>query len=372
MENVNCFYDNTLRDGEQHPGVYFTKADKIKIVDILFNLGVSFINAGFPANGPGELKIISAMVKKFPHITFSALARCKKEDIDKASQCGVQYVSLFYPGSKILRSIKFPDQSIREAGETIRESVKYAKKNNLKVIMGLEDHFRASDDDIDFLYSIASSAGADYLGVVDTVGVATPDTVVEKIKKMKKFIKPLICHFHNDFGLATINSVTGLLNGADVVSTTITGVGERAGNASFEEVVMALEKLYKFKTNMNISKLLAYSKTIQNLTGICLDNMRPIVGDNIFAHESGIHVKAIKNNPDSYEPYNPKEVGQRRKIYLGKHSGLESVRSVLNTYNKEVSTENIQKVRKYIDVIISNSKNRGLINDLVIKYVSKM
>ena len=322
-------FDTTLRDGEQTPGVSFTPDQKLLIARQLDKLGVDTIEAGLPTVSGGERKAVAAIAKAGLDAEICALARCLKEDVDAALACDVDSVHVFIATSDI--HLKHKLKLTRE--EVLAEAVKwveYTKKHGVVVEFSAEDATRSDLDYLKRIYSAAVEAGADRINVPDTVGVITPRGMNYLITELKRVIEvPISVHCHDDLGLAVANSLAGVEAGAEQIHVTINGLGERAGNAALEEVVMALRTLYGVKPAIKTELLVETSDLLERATGIILPPNKAIVGDNAFAHEAGIHVHGVLEFPGTYEPLSPELVGHHRRLVLGKHAGARSVRKQL-------------------------------------------
>ncbi|ALU11933.1 2-isopropylmalate synthase [Ignicoccus islandicus DSM 13165] len=352
-ERVRIF-DTTLRDGEQTAGISFTKEQKLMIARQLAKLGVASIEAGFPASSPGELEAVKAIANEGLGVEIVGLARSNKRDIDKALDANVDAIHVFIAASDI--HLKYKLRMTRE--EALRaaiEAVEYAKEHGVVVEFSPEDATRA---DLKYLYTMVESvvdAGADRVDIPDTVGVMTPT----RMKYLIRYILPaakgriVSVHCHNDFGLAVANSISGIEAGAQQAHVTVNGIGERAGNAALEEVVAALEFLLNVRTGVKTELLYETSLLVSKLSGIPIPPNKPIVGANAFAHESGIHVHGVINNPFTYEPIRPEMVGQKRRIVLGKHSGRHGVEHALKTLGYPTHPDLVlvvlKKVKEYGD-----------------------
>jgi len=322
-------FDTTLRDGEQTPGVTFTIDDKIAIARQLDVLGVDVIEAGFPITSPGEAEAVKRITAEGLETRVCALARPTKLDIDRALGCGVDYVHVFIATSDIHLEHKLK-MTREEVMQQAVEGVEHAKDHGVTVEFSPED---ATRTDMGFLKEVCravSEAGADKINVPDTVGVMTPRVTYEFFKDLKSATDvPLSAHAHNDFGQATANSLAAVEAGAEQVHVCVNGLGERAGNASLEEVVLGLVAQYGVKTGIDTRQIADTSDLVQRLSGIYLPPMTPIVGDNAFAHEAGIHVHGILGHPGTYEPLTPELVGRSRRFVAGKHTGRHAVDAML-------------------------------------------
>ncbi len=350
-ERVRIF-DTTLRDGEQTPGISFTKEQKLQIARQLAKLGVASIEAGFPASSQGEYENVKAIAREGLGPEIVGLARTNKKDIDKALDADVDAIHVFIAASDI--HLKYKLKMTRE--EALRkavEAVEYAKEHGVVVEFSPEDGTRA---DVNYLYQMVKAvvdAGADRVDIPDTVGIMTPT----RMKYLIKYILPaaqgriVSVHCHNDFGLAVANSIAGIEAGAQQAHVTVNGIGERAGNAALEEVVAALEFLLNVRTGIKTELLYETSKLVSELSGIPIPPNKPIVGANAFAHESGIHVHGIINNPFTYEPISPEKVGQKRRIVLGKHSGRHSVEHAMKVLGFPTEPDIVLEVLKRVKAL---------------------
>ncbi len=322
-------FDTTLRDGEQTPGVSLTPEEKMEIALQLDKLGVDVIEAGFPSASKGEQKALRDIVKAGLRADVCALARALRSDIDSALQCDVKYVHTFISTSEVQMKYALnvtPERVI----EATMNSVGYIKDHGAICEFSPMD---ATRTDMKFLKKVckaAEDAGADYINIPDTVGIMTPKSMGKMIRELKEVLKvPLSVHCHNDFGLAVANSLAGVENGATQVHVTVNGLGERAGNAALEEVVVGLHLLYNKKTGINTKLIYETSKLVSRLTGINIQPNKAVVGENAFAHESGIHTKGVVIKPLTFEPFSPDLVGRKRRLIAGKHAGRHGIKAEL-------------------------------------------
>lgn len=349
-------FDTTLRDGEQTPGVSLSVEQKLLIAEALDRLGVDVIEAGSAITSEGEQEAIRKIAEHGFNAEISSFARILRKDIDVAIDCGVDSVFIVCPSSDIHIRSKFKKgrEYVLEKGI---ESVEYAKDHGLIVEFGAEDASRADFDFVVKLFKSAGEAGADRVCFCDTVGVLTPQKTSEIYTRLQDEIPiPASIHCHDDFGLATINSLYAVLNGADQVHATINGLGERAGNASLEEVVMAGEILFDLKTGVDKQHLYNVSRLVSKLTGVMVAPNKAIVGDNAFTHESGIHTHAIIRDSSTYEPITPEMVGRKRRLVLGKHAGRASVEAILKELGYRADKEELEEILKRIKEIGDRGK----------------
>lgn len=334
-------YDSTLRDGEQMPGVHFTTEQKVAIATKLADVGVHQIEAGFPAVSDQEMRAVKEIAQLGLSSEILCLARTIQSDIDAAADCGVDMVLLFIATSDLHMRYKLKmtrDDVLRKAVS----SVEYARARGLKVSISTEDSTRSDTGMMMDVYKECEKAGATRLGITDTLGCAGPEAVHYLVKKIREGTSiPLSAHLHNDFGLATANSIAALTAGAEAIATTVGGIGERSGNVPLEQFVMVMKHLYKRDIGINTEGLTDLAKLVFEAAKLPLPANQPWVGTNAFSHESGIHVAAVLNCPMTYECVNPEEVGNRRRLVLGKHSGTALVKSRLDERGIYASQEQI-------------------------------
>lgn len=353
-------YDTTMRDGEQTPGVCLRTPEKLQIAKMLDELGIHQIEAGFPIVSGEEKRSIKAIVNEDLNADILVLSRTKKEDIDIAIDCDVDGIITFMATSNLHLKHKLK-MTQEQALNICMKSIEHAKDHGIFVAFSAED---ATRTDLDFLRKMflkAEEYGVDRVHIADTVGAISPQGVDYLITELKKDVKTEIAmHCHNDFGLAIANSIAGLTAGASAVSTTVNGIGERAGNASLEELVMALTLIYGLDLGFNIKLFCELSRLVSRLTNLKVPDNKPIVGKNVFRHESGIHVDAVIEEPLTYEPFLPEMIGHSRRIVLGKHSGCRAVKAKLDGCGIEVTQEELCKIVEKI----KKSREKGkYIND---------
>ena len=327
------FCDTTLRDGEQVSGIRYTPKQKAEIAQLLDSVGIESIDAGFAATSSEERLAIKTICDLGLNMRIMSMCRVRREDIDHAISCGVDGVILFIPGSDIHLKAKFGSdvQLVRKnLVQKAMEAIKYAKDKGLFVEFGVEDSTRTEIHVLLEILSLAEQEGADILGTTDTIGYLTPERTYNFIKKLAgQFKLPIGVHCHNDMGLATANTIAGLIAGGGYCSPTVNGVGERAGNAALEEVIMILKVLYHFDLPYDTKLLGTLSKTVEQYSGISVDIFKPIIGKNAYAHESGIHVHGMLKDTNTYELFDPQLVGHIRKYEMGKHAGKHTIQHIL-------------------------------------------
>ncbi|MBU2491772.1 MAG: 2-isopropylmalate synthase [Bacteroidetes bacterium] len=364
MENQVLIFDTTLRDGEQSPGASLNVFEKLEIARQLEKLNVDIIEAGFPVSSPTQFEAVKRIAGEVG-VIIAALSRAKEIDIksayDAIKNASKKRIHTFSSTSDYHIIGKFGHErygnSLAEKRKTVLQMsydmVKYAKTFVDDVEFSAED---AGRTDIVYLAEVieaAIEAGATTVNIPDTTGYTMPSEFGNKIVELKKRVKNInnaiiSVHCHNDLGLAVANSLAGVENGARQVECTINGIGERAGNASLEEFVMALnvrKDLYKYFTNIDTTEIFNTSRMVSAFTGVIVQPNKAIVGENAFAHESGIHQDGMLKNRETYEIMTPETVGvNKTKIVLGRHSGRHGLKSRLEELGYNLKEEELQKV----------------------------
>lgn len=357
------FFDTTLRDGEQSPGVSLNIKEKLEIARQLTKLGVDIIEAGFPIASPGDFAAVQAIAREIKGATICGLARAGQLDIDRAweaiKEAGQPRIHTFIATSDI--HLKHKLQKTRdEVLEQAAWAVKYAKQYTADVEFSAEDAFRSDLDYICQVIEAAIKAGATTVNIPDTVGYATPDEfgkfiadIRERVPNIDKAIVSVHCH--NDLGLAVANSLAAIQNGAQQVECTINGIGERAGNAALEEIVMGLytrRSFYQKEVKINYEEIYRTSRLVSSLTGMKVQPNKAVVGKNAFAHESGIHQDGVLKERTTYEIMNPTLIGiHQNNIVLGKHSGRHAFRDRLVQLGYQLNDEQLEAAfRRFKDL----------------------
>jgi 2-isopropylmalate synthase len=340
MDTVHIF-DTTLRDGEQSPGFSMNREEKLRLARQLETLGVDVIEAGFPIASEGDFQASRAVATEIKNSRVAALCRAYVPDIDAGlsaiEPAAMPRLHIFLATSDL--HLKHKLRLSREAAlDQIGKMIRYARERTDEIEFSAED---ASRSDIEYLtrvFEVAAEAGATILNIPDTVGYSTPEEyasifrhIAERTRRFPGII--LSSHCHDDLGLAVANSLAAIAAGARQVECTINGIGERAGNASLEEIVVALEvrrAAYGVATNINLKEIYATSRLLSEITGVSVAPNKAVVGANAFAHEAGIHQDGILKNPLTYEIFSPQAVGvPARRLVLGKHSGRNALRAHL-------------------------------------------
>ena len=335
--------DTTLRDGEQTPGVSLVPEEKLQIAKALDDIGVDVIEAGSAITSEGEQESIKRIANEGLHAEVSSFARIVKEDIDKALKCDVDSVFLVSPTSDLHIKYKLGIDR-KELLKRTLESVQYCKDHGLVVDLCTEDGSRT---EVDFLKKVMEEAvdyGIDRFTVADTVGVMTPDKICGIFSHLSGCKVILGVHCHDDLGLATANTLSAVQAGASMVDVAVNGLGERAGNAALEEVVMALKMGYGCRLDIQTEKIAALSDLVEKLCRIPVPPNKAIVGENAFTHEAGIHVDGILKKAETYEAIKPESVGARRTFVLGKHVGIKSVKKMLEDQKISVTDEQLREI----------------------------
>lgn len=339
--------DVTLRDGEQMPGVVFRADEKLEIALRLDEIGVEVIEAGFPVVSIGEKNAVREVCELGLDAKISALSRSVRKDVDAALDCGVDMISIFIATSDLHLRHKL-HMSCPEAIRCALDTVEYAKDHGLIVRFSAEDATRTDFETLKRLYRKAEERHADYVSVADTVGIMNPRTTYYMISEIRKVVRIPICmHCHDDLGLALANTLAGAEAGARQLHTTVNGIGERSGNTPLEELLVAL-RLHHGIDRYDLTKLKDLSKLVETYSGVSVAKNKAVVGENAFAHESGIHVAAVLEEPRTYELYSPEMVGAARHIIIGKHTGAKALRYITQRMGYRLREEELRDLSERV------------------------
>ncbi len=381
MEKRIVIFDTTLRDGEQAPGFSMNLDEKLRLALRLELLHVDIIEAGFPIASEGDFQAVREIARQITTCKVAGLCRAKVEDIDRA-WAALQFarfprIHTFIATSDIHLKYKLKKNRAEVLADAIW-AVRYAKSFCDDVEFSAED---ASRSDPEYLYEIFTAvieAGATVINVPDTVGYALPWEFGKLIAKIKQHVPgidriSLSVHCHNDLGLAVANSLSAIKNGADQVECTINGIGERAGNASLEEIVMNLKTRnqdFNKDTNINTTEIYLTSQLLTEITGIAVQPNKPIVGQNAFAHEAGIHQDGVLKNPMTYEILTPQSVGiPSNQLVMGKHSGRNALNHRLQELGFNLSKDTLQRV--YLEFTRLADRKKVILNEDLISLASQ-
>ena len=348
-------WDETLRDGEQTPGVALTIDEKIEIAKMLDDVGTSIVAVGFPAVSDAEKRAVAAVAKEgLSRASVAAPARAVIEDIDACIETGVDEVPIFIATSDF--RLKYQLRMSREQVlDRLTQCVEYGKEHGLIIDYIAEDSTRSNMEFLCQAFRTAINAGADKICVADTVGFVRPEVMKHIMREVKsrlwtesKYKVPIAVHCHDDFGLATANTLAAVEEGATYTQVCVNAYGERAGNAAFEEVVMALEELYGIATGIQTEKLYQLSQLVEKDFVIPLPLHKAISGDNAFTHSSGIHSHGQLTHSMTYEPINPSKVGRERQFHLGKFVGRHFVEYLLKMGGVRATPEQAKEIAERV------------------------
>ncbi|MCA9218971.1 MAG: 2-isopropylmalate synthase, partial [Planctomycetales bacterium] len=360
--------DTTLRDGEQSPGASMNLDEKLKIAHALVDLGVDIIEAGFPIASPGDFVAVREVSKNVRGATICGLARCNDQDIDRAwealKHAERPRIHVFLATSAIHREFKLkmtPAEIVERAVAGVKRAAGYCDD----IEFSPED---AARTEVDFLCEVvhaAIDAGATTVNIPDTVGYATPQQMGNVIRTLRERVSNIdraviSVHCHNDLGLAVANSLAAVENGAGQIECTINGIGERAGNCSLEEIVMALRTRYDYyqaDTHVDSTRLVPTSRLVSGITGLQVQRNKAIVGRNAFAHEAGIHQDGMLKEPSTYEIMRPEDVGfSRTELVLGKHSGRAALADRAKTLGFHLEGDELMTVFEAFKLLADKKK----------------
>lgn len=320
--------DTTLRDGEQSPGVAFRASEKVAIAEALFAAGVTALEVGTPAMGDEERTRIQLVRRHLPTATLMSWCRMNAGEIRQSADLGMDWVDISIPASDKLRQYKLREP-LAVLLERLENFIGLARTLGLAVCIGCEDASRADDDTLRQIASVAQEAGALRLRYADTLGLLDPFATDNAIRSLRRdWNGEIEMHAHNDLGLATANTLAAIRAGATSVNTTVLGLGERAGNAALETVALGLDRCMGLDSGVDFSQLPALCQQVAEAAQRPIDAQQPLVGEQVFTHESGVHVAALLQDRESYQAIDPALMGRKYRLVLGKHSGRQAVDGV--------------------------------------------
>ncbi|WP_455196260.1 LeuA family protein [Halovalidus salilacus] len=357
-------FDTTLRDGEQSPGTSFSYDDKRQIASILDEMGTHVIEAGFPVNSDAEFEAVRDIASS-TSTTTCGLARVVDKDIEAALDSGVEMVHTFVSTS----DVQIEDSMHATRSEVVQravESVERIKEAGVTCMFSPMDATRTDEQFLVEVIEAVSEAGTDWINIPDTCGVATPGRFRKLIAKVCDHTDASVdVHTHDDFGLATANALAGIEAGASQAQVSVNSIGERAGNAAYEEFVMSVESLYQVDTGIDTTRIMELSEIVEEKSAMETPGNKPVVGANAFSHESGIHAAGVIENSDTFEPgvMTPEMVGAKRRLVMGKHTGTHSVRERLHELGFDPSEEQVRAVTRRVKDY-GAEKRRVTVDDL--------
>lgn len=368
MRNDIILEDTTLRDGEQAPGVAWARPQKLELLRALIEAGVRWIEVGIPKMGGDELSFVAQAREYAEQARLIAWNRGLYDDIEQSMALGYDAIHIGLPTSDIhLQS------SVGKSREWVCqravELIKTAKDRGVFVSISAEDVGRT---ELPFLQEYAGrvhEAGADRLRLSDTIGILNPESYAERVRAAKQAAPiDLQCHCHNDFGLAVANTLAGLQAGARYFHVCVNGIGERAGMPDLAQTVLALKHLYGHDTGVDTTQLPRLSRLVSTLTKTAIEPWRPVVGANVFAHESGIHSNGTLKDSKSFEPIAPEEVGGQRRIVIGKHSGRAALAHVLGQQGVDYDENRLNELLDHVRTLSITKSGEVLAEELVTLY----
>ena len=348
--------DTTLRDGEQAPYVAFNTKEKLAIATALFKAGADELEVGIPAMGVKEKEDIKEILALSLPLRIMSWNRATLKDLEASLQCNLHAVDLSIPVSDILIEAKFGGNKAKVLNQ-LESVILEAKKASLFVCIGGEDSSRADINFLKEVMELGQSLGADRFRYCDTIGIMTPKKIYDDIRYLHNLnLLEIEMHTHNDFGMATANAISGLEAGATSVNTTVIGIGERAGNASFEQVIMSLVHLFQDERKIDPSSLKHVVNLVQKAAHRKIPSTMPIVGKHIFSHESGIHVNGMIKDEQAYEAFSPDCVGLQRAFPIGKHSGSSTLLFHLKAMGIDPKMDIVNQIIPTIRTLVTDRK----------------
>ncbi len=363
--------DVTLRDGEQTPGVVFTKEQKLAIANELDSMGIEVIEAGFPVVSANEKEIVKEIANQGYKARICCLSRAVKGDVDAALDCDVDIVSIFIAMSDMHLRYKY-HRNFEEMLRCAKETIEYATDHGLKVRFAAEDSSRTPIERLKYAFKeVERDYKVQYVSLADTIGILNPTTTHYLVSEICKTVDTDVCiHCHDDLGMATANTLAAAEAGAKQLHTTVNGIGERAGNASLEEVMVALRVQYGID-RYDTGKLTALSQMVSEYSNIIPQANKAIVGQNAFTHESGIHVAAILEEPRTYELFLPEMVGGKRNLVVGKHTGTKALKGIINSIGFCLERDELCALIEKVKVC-TEEKHKSISRDQLEKLITQV
>lgn len=363
--------DVTLRDGEQTPGVVFTQEQKLDMAEKLDSMGVEVIEAGFPVVSANEKETVKKIAAQVYNSRICCLSRALKGDVDAALDCDVDIVSIFIAMSDMHLKYKY-HKNLEEMLTCAKETIEYATDHGLKVRFAAEDASRTPIERLKKAFlEVEKEYKVQYVSLADTVGILNPLTTHYLVSEIYKTVNTSICiHCHDDLGMATANTLAAAEAGAKQLHTTVNGIGERAGNAALEEVLVALRVQYGIE-RYDTAKLTELSRIVSEYSGITPPINKAVIGQNAFTHESGIHVAAILEEPRTYELFLPEMVGGKRNLIVGKHTGTKALKGIINSIGFSLEREELCALIEKVKVC-TEEKHRNISRSQLEKLIAQV
>jgi len=350
--------DSTLREGEQTPGVTFSVEEKLVIANLLDEFGVDIIEAGHPRVSEDIFRSVKEISNQNYNAKILAHCRAMTEDIDIARSCDVDWVGIFFCVSNNRLEKQFRS-NLERAVDLITTTIEYAKNHGLKVRYTPEDTVRTDFTNLITVCQAAVEADADRISIADTVGAMTPRGMYEFVNKLKSYLNiKLNVHCHNDLGLATANALAAYEAGVSMIDVSINGLGERVGIAPLSEICITLHTLFMVKNNWKLDMLPTMSQTVSEYSGITISQNTPVIGENAFTHNAGLHVAAVLHDPSYYEIFPAELIGRKRTFILDKMASIQTIKLKLQQMGFSSSNDNITKIMEYVKL-----KEKGNISD---------